>query len=323
MSDKVSIIIPTYNRAHLISETLESIIAQTYENWEAIVIDDVSDDHTDDVMNTLYEQESRIKYLKRPESCSKGANACRNIGLAKATGDYIVFFDSDDLMTTNHLELKVTSMKRYKVDFIITKTTYFNNPDNVKDHEYKFDRFLLNLTNYLAQNINWLTLDICLRATVVSNLCFNEELQSGQEFNFYAKLLAKTEKGVFVPKTVSLRRYHANSIQNQLKDKSSKHLSSFRSKWNTYLDIEKSITHFQKQILIYKCLKELIQLKQVPRKYILPILFSTFKIFGYKAFYFLGFVCLQPLNKGYYFINKLNKMGEKILLKFTNYQRIP
>ena len=76
----VSIIIPTYNRAHFIGETLESVLAQTYHNWECIVIDDGSTDYTDELMEFYCEKDSRIQYYHRPSHKPKGANACRNYG---------------------------------------------------------------------------------------------------------------------------------------------------------------------------------------------------------------------------------------------------
>ena len=63
----VSIIIPTYNRAHLIGETLDSVLAQTYQNWECIIVDDGSSDNTDDVVNDYVKKDPRFKYYYRPD----------------------------------------------------------------------------------------------------------------------------------------------------------------------------------------------------------------------------------------------------------------
>lgn len=94
----VSIIIPTYNRAHLIGETLDSVLAQTYQNWECIVVDDGSSDDTNALMKTYCEQDSRFRYYHRPKERKKGGNICRNIGIDKAQGDFISFLDSDDFI---------------------------------------------------------------------------------------------------------------------------------------------------------------------------------------------------------------------------------
>ena len=94
----ISVVIPTYNRAHLIGETLDSIMAQTYPDWECIIIDDHSTDSTDDIINTYLFKDPRFSYYKKPKQLPKGPSASRNYGLTKASGDYINWFDSDDLM---------------------------------------------------------------------------------------------------------------------------------------------------------------------------------------------------------------------------------
>ena len=93
----VSIIIPTYNRAHIIHETLDSVLSQSYTNWKCIVVDDGSTDTTEEVLKSYVKKDARFQYNKRPIDRKKGANACRNYGLDLAKGAYIVFFDSDDV----------------------------------------------------------------------------------------------------------------------------------------------------------------------------------------------------------------------------------
>lgn len=86
----VSIIIPTYNRAHLIGETLDSVLAQTYENWECIVVDDGSTDHTDEVMAEYCAKDSRFRYFHRPDTHKPGGNGARNYGFLMSRGEFVV-----------------------------------------------------------------------------------------------------------------------------------------------------------------------------------------------------------------------------------------
>jgi glycosyltransferase involved in cell wall biosynthesis len=93
----VSIIIPTYNRAHLIGETLDSVLAQTYTNWECIVVDDGSTDHTSEVLKIYCDKEARIKYFHRPDTHKPGGNGARNYGFEVSKGGYVNWLDSDDV----------------------------------------------------------------------------------------------------------------------------------------------------------------------------------------------------------------------------------
>jgi glycosyltransferase involved in cell wall biosynthesis len=100
----VSIIIPTYNRAHLISETLDSVLAQTYKNWECIIVDDGSNDNTDEVVSEYVKKNNRFKFYHRPDEHLPGGNGARNYGFKMSKGEYVNWLD-DDLFTDSKTEL--------------------------------------------------------------------------------------------------------------------------------------------------------------------------------------------------------------------------
>lgn len=124
----VSIIIPTYNRAHLISETLDSITAQIYTNWECIVVDDGSTDGTDRLVDDYVKKDNRFKYFINERT--KGAQGARNTGLLNAKGDYIQFFDSDDIMYPKHLKIKVEAFHQNPDLDIVTSFSHVKNANN-------------------------------------------------------------------------------------------------------------------------------------------------------------------------------------------------
>ena len=93
LNDLVSIIIPVYNRAHLIGETLDSVLKQTYVNWECIIIDDVSTDRTCKVVMEYCNRDTRFKLFHRPKDKPRGGNAARNYGFEKSSGIYINWFE--------------------------------------------------------------------------------------------------------------------------------------------------------------------------------------------------------------------------------------
>ena len=119
MSDLVSVIMPSYNTGRFIEESVRSVIAQTYENWELIIVDDCSNDNTDEVVKTFF-NDARIRYLKNEKN--SGAAISRNKALREAQGKWIAFLDSDDIWENNKLEKQIKFMK--KNDYHFSYTTY-------------------------------------------------------------------------------------------------------------------------------------------------------------------------------------------------------
>ena len=107
MNELVSIIMPSYNTAQYIGESIKSVQAQTYENWELIIVDDCSTDNTDTAVDPFLSDE-RIRYLKN--SRNSGAAVSRNYALREAKGKWIAFLDSDDLWLPDKLEKQINFM---------------------------------------------------------------------------------------------------------------------------------------------------------------------------------------------------------------------
>lgn len=119
MSELVSIIMPSYNTGRFIRDSIESVIAQTYTNWELIIVDDCSTDNTDDIVST-YLSDKRIKYLKNERN--SGAAISRNYALREAKGKWIAFLDSDDTWHSQKLEKQIAFM--LENDYKFTYTDY-------------------------------------------------------------------------------------------------------------------------------------------------------------------------------------------------------
>ena len=116
MEDLVSIIMPSFNTAKFIEETIDSVLAQTYTNWELIIVDDCSTDNTDEVVAKY--TDSRIRYLKNEKN--SGAAVSRNRALREAKGRWIAFLDSDDLWTADKLEKQIRFMEENKYSYSYT-----------------------------------------------------------------------------------------------------------------------------------------------------------------------------------------------------------
>ncbi len=109
----VSVIIPTYNSGQYISETIESVLYQTYTNWEILIIDDGSIDSTKSIIQSYISKDPRIKYISLGYNSGKPARG-RNVGINNSSGKYIAFLDSDDIWRPQKLEMQVKQMESQK-----------------------------------------------------------------------------------------------------------------------------------------------------------------------------------------------------------------
>lgn len=133
-SGMVSIITPCYNGAKYITETIESVIAQTYLDWEMIVVDDGSKDQSADIVKKYVEKDRRVKLVQQPNA---GSAAARNNGIRRANGQYIALLDADDIWKPTFLEKQIAFMKLH--DAICVASAY--------DHIDGFSRPILRTTN--------------------------------------------------------------------------------------------------------------------------------------------------------------------------------
>lgn len=141
--DKVSIIVPVYNTEKYIKECLESIIKQTYTNIEIIIINDGSTDKSQDIIEEYKNKDSRIKAIKQENS---GVSFSRNIGINVATGNYIMFVDSDDIIIQNYIEQMIDILKKYNLDIIKSSFKKFNNNTSISTNVsfFKEDYKIIN-----------------------------------------------------------------------------------------------------------------------------------------------------------------------------------
>lgn len=201
----VSIIIPAFNRAKIIKETLDSVVNQTYSNWECIIVDDGSNDSTVSILNEYSKKDARIKYFNRPNTKPKGANACRNYGLSLAKGYYCIFFDSDDIMASICLEQRVNHFsKHYDMDFLVFSMGIFIEKSDLQIYP---SRKVVNLSLretieefVLGDKIPWqVSRPIYKMQFIKEKIEFNERIQNFQDDEFHIRLL-----GILKPKYLSI-----------------------------------------------------------------------------------------------------------------------
>lgn len=190
MTANISIVIPSYNRADVISETLDSLLLQSYMDWECIIVDDGSTDNTKIVVSR-YLQDKRFSFYDRPQTMLKGANSCRNFGFEKSKGKYIKFLDSDDLLTDDCLQKQVSVMeKNPNIKLCLSYGQYFNDKTKVREEYWSRNMDYANyLVGHITNKIRWAISDILWRRSFFKKSPFREGLMNSQEWLMHGQAL--------------------------------------------------------------------------------------------------------------------------------------
>ena len=234
---EVSIIIPVYNRAQYISKTLDSIIDQTFKNWECIVVDDGSTDHTLEVVKFYENKDNRIKLYQRPEQLKKGANACRNFGFSKSEGQYIQWFDSDDLMFKDLLKAKTHYLNTNKLSqFCLCQMIFFEEINGqfkqLQTTNIKYKDLLLD---YVSGKITIGTQTVFWRKSFLENKqLFDQDLTQSQDLEFNSRMFQNNPKGGFIDQPLIWYRQAEDSI-------SSNYLNVIENHYQSFLEVRRRI----------------------------------------------------------------------------------
>ncbi|MDD4353937.1 MAG: glycosyltransferase family 2 protein [Candidatus Nanoarchaeia archaeon] len=210
----ISIIIPTYNRKDKIERAINSVLKQTYKNWELIIVDDGSTDGTQESIKR-YLKNKKIKYYYKKNG---GVSSARNFGMKKATGKYIAFLDSDDEFLKNKLEVQLNEMIENNVEFSICNSIEFTGKKK-KIFEEHHNSFIFDQNFFIKNKI---PISASFFVFKKNNLLFNEELYTSDDYDFLMRYLVKN-KILFVKNILNIRyRYFDNirlSVNTKLKIK--------------------------------------------------------------------------------------------------------
>ena len=136
----ISIIMPAYNAEKTIAQSIESVLAQTYYEWELLIVDDGSSDSTISIVNSLAENDSRIRLFINEKNM--GVAKTRNFGIEQASGEWIAFLDSDDLWHENKLENQLRFMEEVGAQIGYTGTAYITESGSVSGFVLRAEREL-------------------------------------------------------------------------------------------------------------------------------------------------------------------------------------
>ena len=205
----VSVIIPTYNSEKYIDETLNSVLAQTYREFEIIIIDDCSKDNTWEIIKEYEKKYNNIVCLKQERN--KGVAEARNRGINKATGRYIAFLDSDDLWYKEKLEEQLKFMKEKKAFFSYTAIEMIDEEGKI----LKEKREVKEEINYkfLLRNTMIATSSVIIDKINIQGLSFNKE-RGAEDYALWLKLLNRYGNAYGINKTLVRYRIRKNSLSS-------------------------------------------------------------------------------------------------------------
>lgn len=213
-SPKISIIMPTYNRAHLIGETIDSIRNQTFTNWELLIMDDGSDDNTEEIVKQIKDERIQFYKAERTGSVSK----LKNLAIQKAHGELIAFIDSDDLWAATKLEKQFAALEQYPgAGFCLTGGYTFINKNEHVDYLYK-QRDGLKTGNFMLamfrSELSGYTQVLLFRKDCVHVSGYFDEAKLFSDPDFILSLACHF-KGVVLYEPLFYRRLHEHSDSDE------------------------------------------------------------------------------------------------------------
>lgn len=224
---KISIIIPVYNCEDTLDNCVSSVLNQTYKDFELILVNDGSKDNSQAIAKRIKESDKRVSLYSKDNG---GASSARNFGIKKSSGDYIMFIDADDYISSNCLELFVNNLKE-DIDCIfgrLNRVDNLNNIINISQEETKPQIFeeqqIIELRKNLLQEflpkIDYFRGPVCklYRKSIIleNDIQFDEKITHGEDCLFNSMFFSKCKKAIFVD--AKLYHYYANpkSITNRL-----------------------------------------------------------------------------------------------------------
>lgn len=214
----ISVIMPLYNNEKYVIEAIQSVVNQTYKDWELIIINDASTDNSKFVVQNFLEEEkdNRIVFIDLKEN--KGVSFVRNLGMKKTKGGYISFLDSDDFWDKNFLNDLYKKIKETNGKLVYSKFAYFYNRDNIKINkavmrEGKIDKFIIKKNHRYEMEYPFCICAILVKRSLIEQykIKFPEDQNLFEDGLFLSKLIGITDI-VSVNKVLMYYRQHQTSI---------------------------------------------------------------------------------------------------------------
>ena len=222
----VSIITPSYNSADFIAETIESILSQTYSNWELLITDDCSTDNTYDIVSKYIQNDNRIKFFQLEKN--SGAGVARNNSIKEAKGRFLAFCDSDDCWYSEKLEKQLKFMVDNGYEFTCTSYECYNEVGDTKVGYIKCKKKISYWTLLRDNSIGCLT---SMYDTAKIGKVYMPTIRKRQDWGLWLSIIRKTKHAYGLQETLAKYRIRENSI-------SSNKIAMLKYNYKLYQDVE-------------------------------------------------------------------------------------
>ena len=189
MSVLVSIISPCYNNEKFIEQTIQSVLSQTYSNWEMLIVDDCSTDKSYAIAQEYSKKDSRIKVFKN--EYNRGPAYSRNVALNNAKGKYIAFLDTDDLWSSEKLEKQILFMETKKCFFSYTKYKLIDNRGNDLNVTVSGPKHISKRMMFRSNYVGCLT--VIYDVEIIGKLEISEDIRKRNDYALWLKVIKKAD----------------------------------------------------------------------------------------------------------------------------------
>lgn len=208
----VSVIMPAYNSALFIKEAIESVMNQTYKEWELIIINDGSKDNTLEIIHSFASNSDQIKYIDCQRN--RGVAYARNRGISIAKGQYLAFLDSDDVWLSEKLNAQVSFfLDRKDASFVFSSYKRMSSDrkkvSKIIPAAQKISRDELLKSNSIP------LLTIIINREHISSISFNEKMRTSADYNLWLNILKKTPYAYGIEPDLARYRNVKNSLSNR------------------------------------------------------------------------------------------------------------
>jgi glycosyltransferase involved in cell wall biosynthesis len=219
---KASVIIPTFNRAEYLGQAIESVLSQTLQDFEIIVVDDGSTDNTREV--ALSYKDTRVNYVHKDNG---GVSSARNTGIKTSRGEYIALLDSDDIWLPDNLERKVKILDSHPDIGLVCSDAYFldnktgmNTGTLWSEKRFKYSQNPENAARQPMKDLLWRSCFIMPQATIIRNSVFttvgyfDESLPTSEDWDFFVRVVQRFPIEIINAPLLKIRRHSASLSKN-------------------------------------------------------------------------------------------------------------